>query len=101
MRAFYFRVDGKHFEMLFESENFVFKFVRRADGPFYISLTGVPKLFILTFPYSPPLPISTPMSLMSSQIGTNFSGGNGVFDSYVTNQEIVPVRGQDQPNPAL
>ena len=37
---------------------------------------------ILTLPYNPPLPISTPMSLQSSQIGTNFSGGNGVFDSY-------------------
>ena len=36
----------------------------------------------LTFPYSPPLPMSTPISLQSSQIGTNFSGGNGVFDSY-------------------
>ena len=38
--------------------------------------------FILTLPYNPPLPISTPMSLQSSQMGTNFSGGNGVFDSY-------------------
>ena len=47
---------------------------------------------ILTLPYNPPLPISTPMSLQSSQMGTNFSGGNGVFDSYndkTNNLEVI------------
>ena len=47
---------------------------------------------ILTLPYNPPLPISTPKSLQSSQMGTNFSGGNGVFDSYndkTNNFEVI------------
>ena len=35
------------------------------------------KACILTLPHNPPLPISTPMSLRSSQIGKNFSGGRG------------------------